>query len=1318
MDSYYNNQAAEQDAVLENQSESYQQASTESHPAASAEQADLTPNTPKRPNRLLRVALLNSYLKGQAELMHVENNSLLTGGNAAGKTTLMGAIAPFFGSSLSAVSRKSEAKDSFLDHYLPYENSYIVYEYERDEKMCCAILRRQGETPQFNFFSGGFDSDLFISKGADGGVRFKLYEDVKNSLHEQQRFVSANLKQSEYEAVISNAPINRLKFGSDHQSARTILRLRSDFALATDKKSSFFGFGPIAANVLQDKMSFAEISDFLIEAMKSQDLIRVDNIKLDGSNIDTADWVRKRKAWQEIEGLKPHFEALSAAISTNIMEQHQLADNFNLGNHLLNQLSGDLSAIEADQATKKSDLVSIEREQSAANRAWYETESRIQSDIKIAKNAKEKLEIQKNDFETGSVKLGFDPMVKLKEAVGQISFLQQGIEDNKNKYESLKEQFKKADDKLEFIKAHFKEESQRLAQNKKDEINLIQRSLSENTLEHTQKMRQLDNEYRDAVSALSDAYSSELAQLKDVVADLRVKQGILTAEANGIQYSAQFKDALDLNDKNLNKLRDDYSDANKKVTALRKDLSRTKQDIDELITAKQRNLRTITDEQDAIEQKRAMIQGDTLFSFLLRTESEEGPSEKVNNLRKTIKPSLLSRTDLKPYWDESESFGVFGLNIDASVIANNTGVQTHQQVVEAITLHENNIITLNENNMVIDKDLKKRNAESEKLQKEIQQVEIVVHKAEGDIETAKNDRIVLDAKAKDDKKERTDAIAVKIEAGKVELNAQQEQINRLGRDNEQQLAAIKTSHQELKQQSDNLSKQRVAELNEQLAVVERLYKENLAVAERTRDEAIKNEGYDASVLSDIERDINNLKAKLTYAEKAQRRIEAYDAFMSQEYPEAENLTRKGRELESELAQKTQEHEAASNKTKDVLASLNDEFDANQKLINQLKTDIAHITEHLKRIELTLNKDVIKNHEPAKLEAIENGYLMTESVLNTIRNSLKSARTAIENGIKIVNKIKKPFYENESMFADLLSAHTHRGLTTESNWFLQGDFFELYMQNEHERMKDLIIEKYKVEAMKIEEFKGQLDTVNNSLKKFAKTINKNFSGICEKLNSMAIESLELDLHSKIESNDWYRTLNNFSNAYNSWLGSERLINPLPSDNLLVHLEKVQKDIGQNKLNIKLADQFSIGLVIKQHGQAARKATKDSSMNSLSSNGTIRIAQLIVYLSLVETITKAPCTELKLFVDEIGVIDAKNSTEMLQLLEAQRVTVMCAAPEVVNAEIIPLFSNAIICTQNHKNVYTLSQTTDMESLTKKHAMEQNGAFKTPKTKEKSQ
>lgn len=144
------------------------------------------------PNRLLSVILLNSYPKGQIHHLNVDNNTIVTGRNASGKTTLMGAIAPFYGVLLSSIARKSDVKKSFVDFYLPYNNSYIIYEYQRDERILTVLLRNNNGTPVFHFINGVYEQDDFISKKGDD-LYFNSFEQIKDKLRQRYLDITKQL---------------------------------------------------------------------------------------------------------------------------------------------------------------------------------------------------------------------------------------------------------------------------------------------------------------------------------------------------------------------------------------------------------------------------------------------------------------------------------------------------------------------------------------------------------------------------------------------------------------------------------------------------------------------------------------------------------------------------------------------------------------------------------------------------------------------------------------------------------------------------------------------------------------------------------------------------------------------------------------------------------------------------------------------------------------------------------------------------------------------------------------------------------------------
>lgn len=133
-----------------------------------------------------------------------------------------------------------------------------------------------------------------------------------------------------------------------------------------------------------------------------------------------------------------------------------------------------------------------------------------------------------------------------------------------------------------------------------------------------------------------------------------------------------------------------------------------------------------------------------------------------------------------------------------------------------------------------------------------------------------------------------------------------------------------------------------------------------------------------------------------------------------------------------------------------------------------------------------------------------------------------------------------------------------------------------------------------------------------------------------------------------------------------------------------------------------------MIVKQYGEKPQVAKGSQSFKELSSNGTIRIAQLIIYLSLLHMISTCQDVQLKLFIDEIGVLDEQNTRELLEILQKNHISAMCASPEVVHEAVIPLFANNIACRHDKNNVYDFSQIDDVLQLSMDSKLENYGCF----------
>lgn len=1285
---------------------------------------------PTQLNRLLKVSLINSYLKGKLHTLDLDNNCLITGNNAAGKTSLMHAIVPFYGTPLSAVSRKNEVLKGFAEHYLPFDNSYIVYEYIRAGEHCHVVLRsqasktsvdNQNRTTYFNFISGQFDEKAFVGVREDNTTYFNNFNDIRVRLESEGHYVSSNLSQSEFAAIISNAPISRLRTttNNNRQSMKTISRLSQRFSLTSDSKATFYGFSGIASNVLQSKLHFDDIAKFLVDALKSNRSLDNQGLVFNtaNSNVNTALWVRQRRTWQEIESLKPTFAQLDNTLKSNIIHQTELAYQEHHAKAVVDKIQTDIRASSTDKSAQIKSLEEATASQQTTKNQWHEVSGILEADIKLNTRAIAQLQQQYADFEQGtSDGMRHLPMHKLKDLAAKLPSLHQQKQGQVESYDFHSKQLKQAKFNLDAINAQHDADIKRFESERDTKIHLIEKSIGLTKLEFSQKHQDLEREFNASVQTVKDNYQQDRDALAITINNLEVEIATLREKVSNNQYSDNHQKAMDDNAGKLEQARVKQDSIQAKLRDDTKAVDLIKADIEISLDLQRKRKGAVQANLSEIANYRSLIQGDSLYSFLLNSEPEFGDDQAITNIRKVFGESLLAREDLSPAWlptDTDAQTTAFGLSIDTDKIKQKPR-HTKQDILKTISQLDNANHALTAEIESADTALNKLTKRHEAAKSNVAQTQLELTKIASDIKGFTDNSSYLLIKAQEERQTRTDALNAKINAYQVDIDGKNHQVKQAKNTLEAELASLKDGFDKTISQQKIIKTDRIIALEADIDATESEYQSKVVEAGRIKDKAIQDEGYDPSILKSIETEITNINKQIQLAEKAQHRIELFNNFLETDYPSLATLKQDKATLDQQLHNAQQQYNADSNAHASQIKALTAKIGALTKHIDALKTDndrlgvhIAKISEHLNRATLAA---LTVDTSATDIEGSDT-RLLTENTLRSIQAAIDSAKSTTAEGLKLINKIKVPFNSNEQMFEDLFVEYNYTGITTARDWYMQAQLFMDYLATDHENKKDLIIGNYTMEAEKINNFKHDLDAANKNLKKFASAINKNCAEICDNLNSLAIEHFQLKVESKIEENQWYKTLDNFSTAYSQWEGSERHTNPLPSDNLIAHLDKVQQEIGQNNLNVDFADQFSIELEIKQYGEPARRATRSSSVKDLSSNGTIRIAQLIIYLALTKVVTSAPCTELKLFIDEVGVIDPNNTKELLALLEAQQVSAMCAAPEAVNDGVIPHFTNNIACSHSKKGVYRLAQTTDLSYLTQEHKLKMNGAFTVP-------
>ncbi len=138
--------------------------------------------------QLLRIVMIHGHLEGVVELS-VDGHTNICGTNASGKTTLQRLVPVFYGELPNKVVPRTRLKfDAF---YLPHRNSYLVYEYRREEgDVCQAVLTRRSEGGvEYRFVGDAYRPEDYLVE-SEAGVAALDYAQWANGLRRRGVSVS------------------------------------------------------------------------------------------------------------------------------------------------------------------------------------------------------------------------------------------------------------------------------------------------------------------------------------------------------------------------------------------------------------------------------------------------------------------------------------------------------------------------------------------------------------------------------------------------------------------------------------------------------------------------------------------------------------------------------------------------------------------------------------------------------------------------------------------------------------------------------------------------------------------------------------------------------------------------------------------------------------------------------------------------------------------------------------------------------------------------------------------------------------------------
>ncbi|MFK7161343.1 ATP-binding protein [Marinospirillum sp. MEB164] len=640
---------------------------------------------------LLRIVLIHTHLEGVVEL-DLQGHANICGTNASGKTTLQRLIPVFYGELPNKVVPKTRKK--FDDFYLPHTNSYLVYEYQREQgDLCQVVLTRRAEGGvDYRFVPGAYEPSLYLLQ-QDQGLVARQYSDWASHLRQQQRRASAKISAtSEYRSVLQN-DFSFLR--AQPRSAQSQLRrLAQDFSLVSGAQRLRHMEKLVSAvHAKEGKMDTLRT---MLAAIFEEEGVELPSTQLRASRV--REWIQAMRQSRSLSGLQAQLQQLEQGAQELARLEAELQA---LGPLVESQLSD----AQQTQASAQEEISALEAHMQQAQQHYQIQKTQYQDQLSQLKSDLKQISLRLDDVHQRYAAYQDAGMTSLAADVEQLEVWQQQVEQDQQHLALLERQ---AEDVSRFF------EQQRLQQAEAQLAFQQQHQQQRDALRAQEQQQQLHQQEQH--QALQE---QALQRLQDVSATYQQQQHQLEKQLASLQARLDYpssdpaqRQALQAAQQRVEQARQQREQHQQQVqqqaSLLRRQQQRREQAAEQQLVCR-RALNESEDQLADLERQRHPSAG-SLRAFL----REQHPGWE-QHLGKVLRDELLERRDLAPQLAESAAAQCYGLELDLSNLPCAPGAQEELMLAQSIAAAQ---------------------AQRQARQAELEQAEVHLRQAEQEVKTA------------------------------------------------------------------------------------------------------------------------------------------------------------------------------------------------------------------------------------------------------------------------------------------------------------------------------------------------------------------------------------------------------------------------------------------------------------------------------------------------------------------------------------------------------------------------------------------------------
>lgn len=1187
------------------------------------------PYAAQKGSGLLKIYLYKSYFNNRFVEVNCQGNTNNTGNNGAGKTSLLSLIPIFYGAEPNAVVSREAGKLSFVQYYLPSPSSMIAFEYLHQGQERCVVLYSNASMLYYRFVACS-GKELFSLEN------MRVHAELNDTREWLKSYIAGNYYTSlqlsstlDYRTIIQNGRQRLLKNRQQNIAAA------KEFSLCMPQ-DEMQHMGALTSIMIRNSRLLEQLRIMLVDCYLDKS-IHIEVPFVDEQSIQS----HTLRAILEVKKKEPQ---LRAALELKFKLKEVLGK-------ILSCYEFINSYKDKVQKRAESLQISIKVQEDELN-AIKDEYSQKSSELTLQKNTKERLiashekrldalQRERNEYDEQNIN-------ELIARYDNLSFYKSRAHALKEHYDNIKATQDKLIEDFDSKLLVLTDKHHSNCQEIKDFLNSYQQKLNElnEDLNEAKNKERLNfenecdkrrNERRIDKQALND---------KILELSLQIEASKSPTEDESKKCLAYEKQLDDLSSKQEKRQSDlieatkELSEQNDRTAILKQNFIKLKEEIAKLAAE--------------IESLNGQLypQEGSLQTFL----EDVNPSWR-EHLGKVINPSLLSRVNLKPEFLKNED-SFFGISLDYDAIETPPYLLKTNELER---LREEALLQLEKlqrDEIRDNKNLNTAQKEQQVLQAKVKRLSIDIEKAQKEISAHKNLYESFASEIKINGQKRSEKFLDNLAACRKQLSA-------FDAHTEQMLSDIKNRYLErcneitafYAQKRDPIlehQKQRQDQLEKERADYE-LQKEQL---EKVRDASLKEQGLDPSVIRQAKEAYMQASLEAENIEKSQQLILNYKDWESREWSLFDDLTSELYQYKGELA----------NLNNDLLR-LEGEFkrqsevkkiglkDLRQRLMTA--NDERHELEQC--ISITLENEIksalYEDIEKVAIEPIEIAYELTNLAQNLIKEAHEYGKE-LEDAVSKVDKILQlQVQENviSKSWNELLSIRREN---------YKGDIysqaFAISCIDDLQKLLDeiiplheqTVIESVRSASQSFINFYVSLQDFNSRVAHLSREFGRKVS-LDNPFTSLS--DIQIELLSKVEEQDLWQPLTNFSKLYQDYLENYSV----PSYEFLNAFEKANDALKSCHISANLESLVSLRISLRENGRLVQ-IRSDSDLSGLSSRGISKLAIIVIFCGLTRYLCKDNNIRIHWPLDELGELHEENVVLLFELMNRNNIVLFCAQP----------------------------------------------------------